>query len=701
MPYGGLPYPGQDQGSSNLWGLSQSALSAPLANNIPYGNFPQDPRITQLLQQVEALQLNANMAGNTAANRPSQSTAASQNSKPQQASSTSGPTSPSTFGLAPTVPFPNFPGTTQGQRPQQNNSQSQGQATTSTGNRNPPQQGHPANVFGTAQGQQNSNPNPSQPTSNAPQGQLNLAQLLQSNPAMAQYLQQMNSTNSSVSPSSTTGAPTPFPVNVQRNGPQQGQQQPPNQQQGGASQQRNGGQQGPVQLPQVGQLSGIGQPQSHGPQQGSGSQQPNPQQRGQQHQGVGAQQMGGQQQGTGQPQTNGQIQFNIPNWNGQQPQGQQQGVGQQRTGQSQLGQQGTGQPQPMQQPAIGQQQLGGQQQGVGQPQGAGPQQGTGQQPWNVQQPGVPQPNSQFPLNIPMPQIPINTALRGPTGGATSSHPQTTQSSQGPNQPNVRDPRVSLPSLVPPNANMPQPLPVPSIGQDQANATGRGQPPNGFVPQVDPRLSATGQQNSLNGTQNGAPYNGQGQSNVPPLGNNFGGAQSIPQPQIPLPPSSNPVPPNPYVQVEVNQQLQDPALQPLSIPPYPAPSIPWPARTDTVNQQALTSIANRIHDWTQAFEGDPIKELTPQNVTIIRGCLETFQFIEPGLVTALNTEQLSIEGMYYTSSHRRLLAEHIIALNIQTSVFDPFFIGLNMEAGKLLVSITDNLYRDRIALGVYR
>jgi hypothetical protein len=293
----------------------------------------------------------------------------------------------------------------------------------------------------------------------------------------------------------------------------------------------------------------------------------------------------------------------------------------------------------------------------------------------------------------MPQIPTGTAQQGPTSGTTSSHPQA-QSSRGPNQPNVADPRASMPPLVPQNANMPQPLPLPSLGQ--ANATSRAaQPANGFAPQVDPRHSVAGQQNNLNGTQNGAPYNGQGQANVPTLGNNLGGSQSIPQPQIPLPSTSNPVPPNPYVQVEVNQQLQGPALQAFSIPQYPAPSIPWPARSDTVYQEALSSIAIRIHLWTQPFTGDSMKDFTPQNVAIIRGCLETFSHIEPGLLTALNTEQLSIEGMYYTSSHRRLLAEHIIALTIQASIFAPFFVGLNPTASKLLVSITDTLYRDRI------
>ena len=672
-------------------------------------------------QQLEAL-LSANAAGNNAANRPGQSTATSQNRTSVQASGTGGPTSPSAFGAAATVPFPPFPGMTQNQQPQQNRSQSTAQATNSTGNRNPSQQALPSN-YGTAQGQQNSNPNLSQPNPQGPQGQFNLAQFLQANPAMVQYLQQMNAASSSVSSSSTTGAPTPpFPVNVQGNGPQQGQNQPPSQQPGGAAQQRTGGQQqGTVQLPQLGQLAGIGQQQSQGPQQGSGSQQPTPQQRQQQQQGAGAQQMGGQ-QGSGQPQANGQMQFNMPNWNGQ-PQGQQQGGGQQRTGQPQPGQQ------PTQQQAIGQQQqLGGPQQGSGQPQANGQvqfnmpnwsgqqpqgqqqgggqqragqpqhgQQGTVQQQLGGPQQGAPQPNNQFPLSIPMPQIPTGTAQQGPTSGTTSSHPQATQSSRGPNQPNVGDPRVSMPPLVPPNANMPQPLPLPSLGQDQANATSRAQPANGFVPQVDPRLSAAGQQNNLNGTQNGAPYNGQGQANVPTLGNNLGGSQSIPQPQIPLPSTPNPVPPNPYVQVEVNQQLQGPALQAFSIPPYPAPSIPWPARSDTVYQEALTNIAIRIHLWTQAFAGDPIKDLTPQNVAIIRGCLETFSLIEPGLLTALNTEQLSIEGMYYTSGHRRLLAEHIIALTIQTSIFDPFFVGLNIEASKLLVSITDKLYRDRISI----
>lgn len=79
--------------------------------------------------------------------------------------------------------------------------------------------------------------------------------------------------------------------------------------------------------------------------------------------------------------------------------------------------------------------------------------------------------------------------------------------------------------------------------------------------------------------------------------------------------------------------------------------------------------------------------------IIKGCLDFFEFVEPGLPAALNMDQLSIEGLYSMSSHRRLLAVHIIALTIHVYIFLPFFTGLDPNVGSVLVEITNALFTE--------
>lgn len=79
--------------------------------------------------------------------------------------------------------------------------------------------------------------------------------------------------------------------------------------------------------------------------------------------------------------------------------------------------------------------------------------------------------------------------------------------------------------------------------------------------------------------------------------------------------------------------------------------------------------------------------------MIKGCLDFYEFVEPGLPTALNMDQLSIEGLYSMSTHRRLLAAHIIALTVHVYIFVPFFTGLDPAVGSVLVEITNTLFTE--------
>lgn len=78
---------------------------------------------------------------------------------------------------------------------------------------------------------------------------------------------------------------------------------------------------------------------------------------------------------------------------------------------------------------------------------------------------------------------------------------------------------------------------------------------------------------------------------------------------------------------------------------------------------------------------------------MKGCLDYFEWLEPGLPAALNMDQLSIEGLYSMSTHRRLLAAHIIALTVHASIFMPFFAGLDPSVGAVLVEITNSLFTE--------
>lgn len=159
-----------------------------------------------------------------------------------------------------------------------------------------------------------------------------------------------------------------------------------------------------------------------------------------------------------------------------------------------------------------------------------------------------------------------------------------------------------------------------------------------------------------------------------------------------------VSPDPAIQNFISQQLQNSPLQRYNIPPYPAPpdiAPVSPAGGPAVFKARLDEISQRVYAWTQIFAGNAVKMLTQDDQRVIRGCLDVFRPIEQGLVAALDADQLSIEGLYFTPSHRRILAEHIIAMNILVLVFYPFYVGLDREVGKILVGITDRLYRDRI------
>ena len=57
------------------------------------------------------------------------------------------------------------------------------------------------------------------------------------------------------------------------------------------------------------------------------------------------------------------------------------------------------------------------------------------------------------------------------------------------------------------------------------------------------------------------------------------------------------------------------------------------------------------------------------------------------------DQLSIEGLYSMSTHRRLLAAHIIALTIHVYIFLPFFAGLDPNVGGVLLEITNSLFTE--------
>jgi hypothetical protein len=109
------------------------------------------------------------------------------------------------------------------------------------------------------------------------------------------------------------------------------------------------------------------------------------------------------------------------------------------------------------------------------------------------------------------------------------------------------------------------------------------------------------------------------------------------------------------------------------------------------------VSKKIYEWTQVFSGDAEKDFLPNHMTAITQYLEYYAPFEPGLVAALATEQLNIEGLYLTSTTRQMLAQHIITLNILATVFLPVYVGLDNPTNTAIQIITDKLFRDRTLL----
>jgi hypothetical protein len=261
------------------------------------------------------------------------------------------------------------------------------------------------------------------------------------------------------------------------------------------------------------------------------------------------------------------------------------------------------------------------------------------QPPNVPQTPLPMPPMpQRQPSIPRPQLPSQQI----TSGQTSSQP-------------------------------PIPIPIPQPPGQQGNGgfnpVSNQSQPQGPAPQQASAVQATGAQNPL------------------PMPTPPGAAPQPPRTQIP---------PDPYVEAAVRYKLHDPLLQGYDIPVYPVPlgTAGGPLRGQLYYQAGLMTIANKFHEWTQIFEGPATKELMLQHRTTIQNCLRTFAPIERGLLVAIESQELTLEAIYLTPTYRRLLAEHLIALDIYVSVFLPFYPGLDMSAGKILATVTDELYRDR-------
>ena len=274
--------------------------------------------------------------------------------------------------------------------------------------------------------------------------------------------------------------------------------------------------------------------------------------------------------------------------------------------------------------------------------------------------------------------------------------------------NDENARVLPPFPIPPSGDLP-PLPqlnLPGINQGYGSNGGNNPGPTQPIlqmPEVNsPTATGSGWRNprSPSSSQAGPTYPGNDQ--LPPSTPTNGpqtGPQTrfdVPQPQVPPPPT-----PNAAVQFQVNHLLQNPILQGLNIPPYPNPPNPTlrnvqvqiRAPSDLHYQSLIRTISTNIHNWTEIFEGDPIKTLSEQEINYVKGCLDHFEWIEPGLPATVNMGQLSIEGLYSTSTHRRLLAAHIIALAVQVHIFMPFFAGLDPSVGAVLVEITNSLFTE--------
>ena len=297
------------------------------------------------------------------------------------------------------------------------------------------------------------------------------------------------------------------------------------------------------------------------------------------------------------------------------------------------------------------------------------------------------------------------------------HPSTFPNTFGnPSRPSTQGSQPSTAS-APNSINFPIPTPgiVPQAGaQQQAhpsmNRAGSRAPGSLFGGPLPPNQNGQQQNGFPNqgmnpvamlGFGNGQFQPGFGQQQ-PPQGLSMPNVTSFGQAQPRQTSASHSVQPNPEVRADILQRLQNPILQAYRIPTYPAPpqlaTQLMPPVGDQVYYNRITNISQRIYQWvTQHFMGDPQKELTLENNMTIRQCLETFSPIENGLTTALHAQSLSIDGLFWVPTHRRMLTEHIIALHIIIFLFYPFYVGLDPEVGKVLVDITDHLYRDRISL----
>jgi hypothetical protein len=345
-----------------------------------------------------------------------------------------------------------------------------------------------------------------------------------------------------------------------------------------------------------------------------------------------------------------------------------------------------------------------------------PQPGAGQSNF-----GASQGQSNF-SNLAMPQAPGAGQSNGSANPSSSQFAQ--RPSVGGNQPNLgplppppgpnqrqQDNRMSMGSVSPTSERMgPPPIIPPPLGgnpqQDPFQAMnfnqgnlGRGAEQPALSSQPNPG-GARGE--SLNPLFNANPGQGQ-QPQATPRGS-LNGSQQLGQQSQQQVPHTNQVFLDQGIQTMVNQQLQSNIFQGLNIPFYPAPpdiaSGFQQAYEPHIYQAFLVELANAIHQWSQYFDGANTKTLTPQHENIIKGCLDIFSPMEPGIVTALNVDQLSVEGLYYSPSHRRILAEHIIALNMHIFMFSPFFPGVEIPVGKLLASITDRLYTNRTSFPIY-
>jgi len=330
-------------------------------------------------------------------------------------------------------------------------------------------------------------------------------------------------------------------------------------------------------------------------------------------------------------------------------------------------------------------QQAGQNAPMGQPFAAFPQNQSNSAQANGQQPNVP--------NYAMPQVPANMG-----------HPNTAQDNANPaaNMPQAQRQANNV------FGNMPPPNSRGSIGPMSPIS-----PMSGVPPLPIPPLNNAPQQNAVPGGPNQADLAAAmaflmsghlqnqplGQQNPPMTRGSSGGSlPGNPLPNLQLPRSAQVVP-DALLQARVNQQLQQPPLLGLNLPFYPAPpgnvaaSAMFQGQGDNLHNTRLADISQQIYEWTQIFEGPAIKQLTTEHQNIIRGCLTIFHPIEPGLITAINSDRLSIEGLYFTPSHRRLLAQHLIALNIQVFIYYPFYPGVDRNVGNALVGITDQLYSD--------